>query len=375
MDYFINLDSSPSDSLKQSLTSPFISKNLNDVYVGDKSTVNLYFIDNTRSYVDVSGSTFKVSIGNKSKIPFAGEFELTIDSASSSFAYNATANDISTEFNDAFEVHGQNGTFTVSGSLSLSVNIQNIQPESIGYVVDTDNARLFQIKPKPYSYATGSANVVSGSNVVGFTFQLNLETKEMLQAIPSGYLVCTFEVTKNDEVVLSKDITVKNQLTGDYLSNFSSVLLPEVLTSTEIYALLDSKLDESIYNSFTSSYQVDSGSFNTKIDSKLNTSSFNSFTASYQLDSASFDFRITNNVPIGFVTTSSYQIDSGSFNNKIDSKLNTSSYYSDSSSFSSSLSNKVNNISGVSNIQSISFSDYNNLVAPDSNTLYLIISS
>ena len=52
------------------------------------------------------------------------------------------------------------------------------------------------------------------------------------------------------------------------------------------------------------------------------TSSFNTFTSSYQTDSASFDNRINNSQPIGYLTTASYNLDSASFNIRIENATN-----------------------------------------------------
>ena len=100
----------------------------------------------------------------------------------------------------------------------------------------------------------------------------------------------------------------------------------------------------SSFNTFTSSYNIDSASFDSRINnssfntsSLVTTASFNSFTASYVLDSASFNSKIANLTSV----TSSYVLNSqtssfvttSSFNN-FTSSYNTGSF---TGSFSGSL--------------------------------------
>lgn len=109
----------------------------------------------------------------------------------------------------------------------------------------------------------------------------------------------------------------------------------------------------SSFNLFTSSYNVDSSSFDFRINnitssvidtsSLVTTSSFNQFTSSYNNDSSSFDFRINGiNIDTGSlllsssfnIFTSSYNIDSASFSTRID---NTGSFITTSQTSSMSV--------------------------------------
>ena len=83
--------------------------------------------------------------------------------------------------------------------------------------------------------------------------------------------------------------------------------------------------DISALNTFTSSYFVDSASFDSRISNITSSTADTSgllTTASYQIDSASFDSRISNITSstadtTGLLTTASYVIDSASFDSRI----------------------------------------------------------
>ena len=138
------------------------------------------------------------------------------------------------------------------------------------------------------------------------------------------------------------------------------------------------------FNNFTTSYYLDSASFNSQIyilsssiyninlNGFVTTQSFNNFTYSYYQDSNSFDNRL-NNITQSVINTSSfvltqsfnnytqsinqftssYYLDSSSFNNNINQKLDTSSYNIDSASFDSKINQKLDTSSFNNFSQSI----------------------
>lgn len=222
MNLYLNTDASPSDALRQGVTTPLASVSLPELYVGDKNTVNLYFINNSKTYTNVSGSSFKISVANKTKIPTGGSYVLTLDNVSASFSYSASALDLKEVF-PSYEIHGKDCSFSISGSSYISVYTADLQPECIGVI---QNNSIVQTRQKPYSYVTASANIVSASVLVGVQFQLDLATKELIQALPQGEKTCQIEIKQNDNVILQKDVTIKNQLIGDYFSDFTGVQLP-----------------------------------------------------------------------------------------------------------------------------------------------------
>jgi hypothetical protein len=100
------------------------------------------------------------------------------------------------------------------------------------------------------------------------------------------------------------------------------------------------------FNTFTSSYLTDSASFDSRIQNHISSTayiseSYNEFVYSYHSESSSFSSRIdaaTNEQYIaGLLLTSSYQLDSASFNNRINNF--TSSVAIDTSSFATTGSN------------------------------------
>ena len=124
-------------------------------------------------------------------------------------------------------------------------------------------------------------------------------TSEQLHSIIS-------DSTGTGSLVFSVNPVMQGVLKSDTVSASTYIGLPSVTTSS--------------FNTFTSSYQIDSSSFNVNIGLKLNTSAFSAFSSSvsssissgvnsvrYLSDSASFEGRILN-IPTGFVSTSSYQI-------------------------------------------------------------------
>jgi hypothetical protein len=203
---------------------------MSHLYVGDKQTINLFFVNNNKEFVDVSSSYIQVALGNTNTTPNGGSFILNIDSVTSSFAFNASAEDINGVY-PSYEIHGRNGTFSVSGSTSLSVNVQSIQPDCIGYIVDTTVGKTFSIKQKPYAYNSVYATTSSVS------FQLDLETRELLQAIPSREMDCIFEIQRDNSTILSTIVKVKNQLISPYLANYKNVMLPTLIVPADLVDL------------------------------------------------------------------------------------------------------------------------------------------
>ena len=97
-----------------------------------------------------------------------------------------------------------------------------------------------------------------------------------------------------------------------------------------------------------------SGSFDSISGSFVTTASFNAFTSSYYIDSASFNTKSFNNSASIAILSSSYQVSSASFDSRISnlsSSLSTlsASYLSSSSSFDARL---INNSSSIANLSS-----------------------
>jgi hypothetical protein len=101
----------------------------------------------------------------------------------------------------------------------------------------------------------------------------------------------------------------------DSLELFSSSLNATYATDAELAGVSSSIM--STLNTFSSSYKVDSASFDTRINT--NSSSFNQFSSSYTTESSSFQSQITtNSASFNSFSSSQYITDSSSFDGRLD---------------------------------------------------------
>ena len=188
---------------------------------------------------------------------------------------------------------------------------------------------------------------------------------------------------------LGDDLTDTQVLSGSvYIPNVEYLAGNPVDTDTRINNLNESSASQQtsidLLNSFTSSYYVDSASFDTRINNKLESS----WTSSVFLPfSTSVDSRLddleafSSSLVADFVTdaelsaaletvtsslqaqinqkldTGSYQIDSASFDTRINSKLDTSTFTTFSSSVDSRINTNASDITSLSS--SVAVTDFN----------------
>ena len=205
-----------------------------------------------------------------------------------------------------FKVDGNadfNGDVDISGSLTHTGSIDivgdlTIQGDITANVgnFDTVNARLLNITEE-------SASVIfsSGSNVLG---DEETDRQDLIgQVIVSG----TLGVEGNS--AFTGSLTVSNEISSSTLNGVGNVTIYSASVDTRLVQLevssgsQDSQLSNlenftasqeninSGYNSFTSSQETINGFYNSFTASNDNTS-LNTFTSSYYIDSASFDLRL-----------------------------------------------------------------------------------
>lgn len=160
------------------------------------------------------------------------------------------------------------------------------------------------------------ANASSINTVIGRTYLPGtLWINNVSWSFYSSSIFSANEFIGNNPNLSFNQFSISVDLRLDNLENFSSSLALTYATDAELAAVSGAIV--STFNTFSSSYKVESASFQSQITT--NSASFASFSSSqYLTDSSSFNTRITTDSASLNTFSSSYKTESSSFDNRLD---------------------------------------------------------
>jgi hypothetical protein len=199
---------------------------------------------------------------------------------------------------DAFTVSGSNTTFKGDINISGSITAYElfVTTESAS-VIFSSGSNILGDEPSDVQIFSGSVYVPNLHYLAGNPIDTNLRINQKLDT--GSFLTFSASVESQLEQIVAD--ALPSSWTGsvflpfsasvdtrlDDLENFSSSLVLDFVTQAELEATastlqnnIDKKLDSASFDAFSSSYDIDSASFDVRIDTKLDSASFNNWTSS-----------------------------------------------------------------------------------------------
>ena len=242
---YINANATSLSSSRVQSVSSDAAVTFKSFVIADKKDLNLYIVDGSGAYVDISGySAVRVGVGGLNKTPTGGTFTLTGGAATSTIAADASADTMDVAITAAQAACSVSKpspgvwiiTFDANGAQSLpTTDATNLAPEStvsVKSLVTGDGStqavwiiRAFQT---PWAYSETWTNIANG-----VTGSLNFGSENLYKAIGSASsLSGYFEVELTDTggnvvTVIQAPVVVTGEVIGDGVAgsaDFSSYI-------------------------------------------------------------------------------------------------------------------------------------------------------